>query len=115
MPITNPKWADRWQAECQHAAFHAANLIKLAGQHPSGWAIAELIRTVPKAPDERFDADCYFARSVLDANQNASGNETDIIRRALDYLEQFAAMRPARRIMLEACLTGAFLGHAVRI
>ena len=94
MPISNPGWADRWQAECERAARHAGNLIRLSGRRACGSAIVELIRTAPRTPEDNIAEASFFGRCGYDAANRVAGDDYDVFSQAMDYFEELAAVRP---------------------
>jgi hypothetical protein len=103
---------EAWRVECERAAFHAGVLLRLANI-PGGIsaAIVELIQTAPRSESdlETLPETTLFARITRAAYR--LGGDTDSFRAASEYItEHLMKMPPQRRRMLEASLSGAFMG-----
>jgi hypothetical protein len=103
---------EAWRVECERAAFHAGVLLRLANI-PGGIAaaIVELIQTVPRSENDLdgLSETTLFAR-ITRAAYRFHG-DTDSFRAASEYItEHLMKMPPERRRMLEASLSGAFMG-----
>ena len=103
---------EAWRVECERAAFHAGVLLRLANI-PGGIAaaIVELIQTVPRSESDldTLPETTLFAR-ITRAAYRFHG-DTDSFRAASEYItEHLMQMPPERRRMLEASVTGVFMG-----
>ena len=103
---------ERWRVECERAAFAAGVLLRLANI-PGGIsaAIVELIQTAPRSESDldNLPETTLFARIVRAAYR--FHGDTDSFRAASDYItEHLMKMPPQRRRMLEASLSGVFMG-----
>ncbi len=70
-----------------------------------------MIRTVPHDRNEaHYREECFFLRCGEEARLRHSTWEDAALDDALKYFDRFAALRPARRAMLEACVAGVLIG-----
>ncbi len=103
---------EAWRVECERAAFHASVLLRLA-KIPglTSVAIAELLQTAPRSEGD-FDTlpeTTLFAR-ITRAAYRADG-DSELFRAACAYVtEHLMKMPPERRRLLEASVTGVFMG-----
>jgi len=103
---------EAWRVECERAAFHAGVLLRLANI-PGGIsaAIVELIQTAPRSESDldSLPETTLFGR-ITRAAYRFHG-DTDSFRAASEYItEHLMKMPPERRRMLEASVTGVFMG-----
>ncbi len=106
-----PNWAERWRWECEQAAFHAAVLLRLSGRRPVHSAVLEMFKTVPRSASEaHYPEECFFMRCGREAASRHDSWEKAAFEEAIRFFERFAAMRPARRAMIEACVAGVLVG-----
>lgn len=103
---------ETWRVECERAAFHAGVLLRLANI-PGGIAaaIVELIQTAPRSEGDLdgLPETTLFAR-ITRAAYRFHG-DTDSFRAASEYItDHLMQMPPERRRMLEASVTGVFMG-----
>ncbi len=115
MQITSPRWAERWQAECERAVYNAGTLLRLAGRRSPFSAVAvDVLRSAPRSPDEAQGTDePLFARVARAVIHFTPPCECDLLDSVLSYFQKLAAMRPARRALLEEPVAGALIGHAM--
>lgn len=103
---------EAWRVECERAAFHVGVLLRLA-KIPGGTsaAIVEMIQTAPRSESDldNVPETALFARIARAAYHY--GGDTDSFRAATEYITQhLMKMPPERRRLLEASVTGVFLG-----
>jgi hypothetical protein len=103
---------EAWRVECERAAFHAGVLLRLA-KIPGGTsaAIVEMIQTAPRSESDlgNVPETALFARIARAAYHY--GGDTDLFRAATEYItEHLMRMPPKRRRLLEASVTGVFMG-----
>lgn len=103
---------EAWRVECERAAFHAGVLLRLA-KIPGGTsaAIIEMIQTAPRSECDldNVPETALFARIARAAYHY--GGDTDLFRAATEYItEHLMKLPPKRRRLLEASVTGVFMG-----
>jgi hypothetical protein len=103
---------EAWRVECERAAFHAGVLLRLA-KIPGGTsaAIVEMIQTAPRSESnlDNVPETALFARIARAAYHY--GGDTDSFRVATEYItKHLMKMPPERRRLLEASVTGLFMG-----
>jgi hypothetical protein len=103
---------EAWRVECEKATFHAGVLLRLA-KIPGGTAaaIAEMIQTAPRSESDldSLPETGLFARIARAAYRY--GGDTDSFSAATEYIsEHLMKMTPERRRLLEASVTGVFVG-----
>ena len=103
---------EAWRVECERAAFHTGVLLRLA-KIPGGTsaAIVEMLQTAPRSESDldNVPETALFARIARAAYHY--GGDTDLFRAATEYItEHLMKLPPARRRLLEASVTGVFMG-----
>ena len=103
---------EAWRVECERAVFHANVLLRLA-KVPGGYgsAMAEMIRTAPRSQKglDSIPETALFVRIALEARRLSPNDE--LLQSALEYFgTHLMVMEPERRMMLEASVTGVFMG-----
>ncbi len=106
---------EEWRVECERAAFHAGKLLRLARiQGGTAAATVEMVLTAPRTEGglEGMPETTLFARVARDAQRySRDDRDNEEIRSAIDYFtKHLAVMPPERRRMMEASLTGTFMG-----
>ncbi|CAN5202749.1 hypothetical protein BH10PLA2_BH10PLA2_34410 [soil metagenome] len=109
------EWSDKWQSECEKAAFNSAALLRLAGRRVTHSATIEILISAPRGEGWILDANTSaFARCATAAAQRFELHEKDLFFSVIDYFDkELATMRPGRRAMLEASIRGTLVGQGM--
>lgn len=103
---------ESWRVECERAAFHAGVLLRLA-KIPGGTSAA-VVEMIQSAPRSESDLDNVPETALFACIARAAyhyGGDTDLFRAATEYItEHLMKMPPERRRLLEASVTGVFMG-----
>ena len=120
---------EQWQIECELVVCSAGKLLRLARRSFAPSAIIELVRTMPRSPEEleilqrsaeeTFDNEksfsthpSLFIRCIIDVF-HFSECEKDLLVSDIAYWKNFAKMPLERRAMLEASVIGTLFGNGM--
>jgi hypothetical protein len=103
---------EKWQTECEKAVRILSNLLHLAGRRQPAAAVLDLLRSVPRTPEEidSVSTDSLLCQCVAEASDRVRPCDRTMLGEVHDYLRHLAKMQPDGRALLEASIAGVFLG-----